>query len=247
MSTSDPSAADQQRARAARGIGSKQNKSLGSDRPAPPRRRRPALAALAVLLIVGGAALAGLLAMRLDSREPVLVLGQDVPVGTEITADMLSTTTVASDGLQLVPEDEASAVIGTYSLVPLKEGQLLETSTLTQNQPAGSDQVEIGLPVEPGRAPGELRSGDFVRLVRIGDGNSAPTPIATGLIKQSTTVTGDGGLGSGDSQSNDVTIILPATASDAAVDAAANQRLGLALIQRGVSIEDANITALGGR
>ena len=45
-----------------------------SNVPAPPRRRRPALTALAVLLIVGGAALAGLLAVRMDSREPVLVV-----------------------------------------------------------------------------------------------------------------------------------------------------------------------------
>ena len=75
---------------------------MTSDRPSPPRRRRPALAAIAVLLIVGGAALAGLLALRLDSREPVLVMTQDVPVGTKITADMLGTTRVASEGLKLI-------------------------------------------------------------------------------------------------------------------------------------------------
>ncbi len=58
--------------------------------PSPPRRRRPALTALAVLLIVGGAALAGWLALRLDSREPVLVVNQQISAGEKITAGMLS-------------------------------------------------------------------------------------------------------------------------------------------------------------
>ena len=40
---------------------------------------------LAVLLIVGSAAIAGLLAMRIDSRVPVLVAAHEIPVGAQIT------------------------------------------------------------------------------------------------------------------------------------------------------------------
>ncbi|MGH3317395.1 MAG: hypothetical protein ACRDO0_14745, partial [Nocardioidaceae bacterium] len=66
---------DRQRARAERGLKSTRSSSTaGRDRlPSPPRRRRPALAALAVLLIVGGATLAALLALRLDQRVPVMM------------------------------------------------------------------------------------------------------------------------------------------------------------------------------
>src|SRR4051812_46889057 len=72
---------------------------LRSSVPSPPKRRRPALTALAVLLIVGGAALAGLLAVRMDSREPVMVVSRDVPGGTLITQDMVQSRNVSGDGL----------------------------------------------------------------------------------------------------------------------------------------------------
>src|SRR5690606_34671333 len=111
--------ADRQRDRAARGIGTGRSSRSNGDRPTPPRRRRPALGILAVLLIVGGAALAGLLALRLDSRVPVVVLAQDVPAGTQITSANLTTTRVAADGLKLIEESQIDQVLGTYTTVPL--------------------------------------------------------------------------------------------------------------------------------
>lgn len=93
----DVSGQDRQRDREARGIRVRQKSDYSGDRPTPPHRRRPALAALAVILIVGGAAIAGLLAMRLDSRTPVLVLNQDVAVGTKITSSMFTSSDVATE------------------------------------------------------------------------------------------------------------------------------------------------------
>lgn len=84
-------------ATAARGRGADDRR---ADRlPPAPRERRPLLAAFAVLLIVGGAAVAGLLALRADTRVPVLVLARDVATGQQITADDLAVTPVASEGL----------------------------------------------------------------------------------------------------------------------------------------------------
>jgi hypothetical protein len=241
----DTTVADRQRDRAARGIGTGGSARFGTDRPAPPRRRRPTLAALAVLLVVGGAALAGLLALRLDSREPVLVLAQDVPAGTEITTDVLATTDVAADGLQLVPSDQAGQVLGTYTTVPLSQGQLLETSSLTTAEPFGTDKTQVGVPLSGGMAPDGLRSGDLVRLVRVGDGNTPPAPIATALVLSTSTDTSGGTLGGGGESSTSATVLVPTTAADAAVDAAANDRLGVALAQRGVSVADARLVNLG--
>ena len=80
--TTGGTAVERQRQRASRGIG----RSAGgpANRPPPPRQRRPALAAIAVLLIVGGALLAGLLAIRMDSRVPVLAVTQEIPAGARI-------------------------------------------------------------------------------------------------------------------------------------------------------------------
>ncbi len=237
--------ADRQRDRTARGIGTR-DATRSNDRPAPPRRRRPALAVLAVLLIVGGAALAGLLALRLDSRVPVAVLAQDVPAGTEITDDLLTTTRVSADGLKLVEESQIDQVLGTYTTVPLVQGQLLETSALAEGEPIGDDQAQIGIPLEAGRAPVGLRSGDLVRLVRIGDGNSRPVPISTGLVLSTDTDVSGGSLGGGSEQSSAATVVVPVLAADATVDAAANERLGIALVERDVPLEDARLVILGG-
>jgi len=238
--------ADRQRDRAARGIGERAATRFSSDRPAPPRRRRPALAALAVLLIVGGAALAGLLALRLDSRTPVLVLAQDVPAGAQITADLLTTADVSADELQAVPKSQSSEVIGTYTTSPLVKGQLLETSALTRAAPIGSDRAQVGIPLEAGRAPASLRSGDLVRLVRVGDGNSPPVPIATALVLSTDVDVSGGSLGRSSQESSSATVLVPTSAADSTVDAAANERLGIALVQRGVSLDDAQLVVLGG-
>lgn len=238
---------DRQRERAARGVRSRSAASAnGSERPSPPRRRRPALAALAVLLIVGGAALAGLLALRLDSREPVLVLTQDVAAGTEITADMLGTTPVASEGLALIPEDQASTAIGTYARAPLSKGQLLDTTVLTTAEPFGTNEVQVGIPLVDGQVPPGLRSGDQVRIVRIGDGNTPVQPLAVGLVL-SASGSEEGGLAGGGSSKSTATVLVPALAADAVVDASGNELLGMSLIRRGVAVDDARLQVLGGR
>lgn len=236
---------DRQRDRAARGIRSRNAASSYSNaRPSPPRRRRPAMAALAVLLIIGGAALAGLLALRLDSREPVLVLNQDVAVGTQITRQMLSTTSVASDTLMLVPENQVGSVLGTYSRTALTRGQLVDTSMLTTKAPFGSSQVQVGIPLAAGRVPPGLRSGDEVRLVRLGDGNNGPEPIAVGLVLSTNTSEDGGTLGGGDGGGSSATILVLAESSDLVIDAAGNDLLGMALIRRGVATDEADLVSL---
>lgn len=238
---------DRQRDRAARGVRSRSAAaSLTADRPSPPRRRRPALAAIAVLLIVGGAALAGLLALRLDSREPVLVLTQDVPAGTKITSTVLGTTRIASEGLNLIPEDQAGSVLDedTYARTSLKAGQLLDTGVVTHAEPVGDDQVRVGVPMTAGQVPPGLESGDEVRIVRVGDGTTPVSPLATGLVLYVDT-SEDGGLSGGGSNST-ATVLVPAEAADEVIDAAGNEHLGMALVRRGVAIDEAKLQVLGG-
>jgi hypothetical protein len=239
----DVAVQDRQRDRAARGIRSRNvAAAYPNDRPSPPRRRRPAMAALAVLLIIGGAALAGLLALRLDSREPVLVLNQDVAVGTRITESMLSTTNVASDTLMLIPENQAGSVIGTFARTSLTRGQLADTSMLTTRSPFGSRQVQVGVPLTTGKVPSGLRSGDEVRLVRIGDGSNSAEPLAVGLVLSVDAREDGGSLSSGGGST--ATILVPGQVSDLVIDAAGNDMLGMALIRRGVAADEANLVSL---
>ncbi|MBM9462878.1 hypothetical protein JL108_05405 [Aeromicrobium sp. YIM 150415] len=239
---------DRQRERAQRGIGSRAQ-AKGDGRPAPPKRRRPAIAVIGVLLIVGGAALAGLLALRMDSRDPVVVLSTDVPAGTQITNDMLAQTNVASDSSLLVPAGQVDEIIGTYAKTALSEGQLLDTTMLVQSSPFTGDVAQVGVTLSPGRVPAGLRSGDLVRVARLGDGQSPVRPLATAIVLQTSSDDGGGGgLAGGGEAGATASLLVPGGAADAVVDAAGNDVLGLSLIERGLSPEeDADrLTTFGG-
>ncbi len=230
---------DRQRARSARGVGGRTTPS--ASRPAPPRRRRPAVALLGVLLIVGGAALAGLLALRMDSRDPVLTLNADVPAGTQITRELLGQSNVATDSDLIVPADAINSVVGTYAKLPLSKGQLLDTTMLVTSNPLeGGTVAEVGIPLIEGRVPDDLDSGDLVRVVRIGDGNTSGQALALALVVKPPVSSDSGGVlgGGGDSDSSSATLLVPLQVVDAIVDAAGNNRIGLALVDRGVAVTE---------
>lgn len=166
-------AQDRRRAREDRGIRSTRSvKAAAAERlPAPPRERRPALAALAVLLIVGGAAIAGLLAMRADQRVAVLVAAEDIPAGSPITAQDLTTTQVAGQDTLLIPASQLDQLVGQYTRVEIRDGQLIDTQMVGGSGMLQPGKVAVGAALAPGRLPANgLEPGDVVDLVRVGDG-----------------------------------------------------------------------------
>ncbi|RLV56869.1 hypothetical protein D9V41_03605 [Aeromicrobium phragmitis] len=242
--TSAPTREDRERQRASRGIRSRATSTPNGQQPSPPRRRRPALVAIGVLLIVGGAALAGLLALRLDAREPMIVVDRTIPAGTEITAEMLRTADVAAEGLNLIPVSEADEVLGTYARTTLREGQLLDTTMLQTSSPYPAGSVRVGVPLVAGKVPDGLRDGDEVRLIRVGDSTGSGALLGTGLILGS--AEGEsGGAFSGEGSGSSATVLVTSQAADAIVNAAGSDQLGMALIRRGVTPEDANLTSGG--
>ncbi|HET6699591.1 MAG TPA: SAF domain-containing protein [Nocardioidaceae bacterium] len=243
--TSGATRHDQQRVRADRGIRSVSTAALASSRgvPSPPRRRRPALAALAVLLIVGGAVLAALLAIRVDERRPVLVVNRDIAAGTRITQGMLAQTSVASEGLSLIPADRAEVAIGTFARVTIARGQLLDEKMLTTAEPVAEGRAVVGVPLAAGRVPPALRDGDHVRLVRLSDGTEPAVPLATALVLDTSATKADSLSGGGGGSVG--TLLVPEDAADAVVDAAGNDVLGVALLDRGVPVDEADLETLG--
>ena len=225
--------------------GSRTGSKVGPSVPGPPRRRRPALTALAVLLIVGGAALAGLLAIRMDSREPVLVVDAQVATGEQITADMLRSTNVSGVGLKAIQVNQADQVVDKlYARQTIYPGQLLQPDLLRKDPPLEVDQALVGVPLTSGKFPPGLRSGDAVRLVRIGNAQLPAQALCTGLVLE-VSKTGSGGFGS-DAKTSVATIIVPQGVADQVLGGTGIDELGLALIGRGVGIDEAEIVDLSG-
>jgi len=146
--------------RAAGGAGSS-----GDRLPRPPRRRSAGLAALAVLLVAGSAAVAGLLALRIDERVDVLVARTDIPAGTRITESMLAVAPVAAQGVDLVPASRRSLVVGRYAAVPIPAERLIDTNMVTDRAALRGGTVAIGVVLAPGASPaGGLEPGDRVTV-----------------------------------------------------------------------------------
>src|SRR3954465_9797855 len=70
--------------------------------PVPPRERKPALAALAVLLILGGALATTLLVLRSGDRISVIRVTQQIGAGQKFPEKALEEVQVANTGLGFV-------------------------------------------------------------------------------------------------------------------------------------------------
>ena len=130
--------------------------------PSAPRERRPLLAALALLLIVGGALLAGLLAVQMDKRVQMLAAADTIQAGQTIAKEDLVSASVSSD---LIDQ-----VIGRTARVEVAKGQLLDASQIATAPVPGGDQQVVGVSVASGRFPaGGLGAGDMVDVVDVGN------------------------------------------------------------------------------
>ncbi|HEX9358164.1 MAG TPA: hypothetical protein VF933_30650, partial [Streptosporangiaceae bacterium] len=94
--------------------------------PGAPRERKPALAALAVLLILGGALGAGLLVIQGSKRVAAIEISQQIGAGQRIPLSAMQQVQIAAgSGLAYVPWAEASQVTRFYAVSAIPQGTLL--------------------------------------------------------------------------------------------------------------------------
>jgi hypothetical protein len=129
-----------------------------------PRRRRPAMIALAIALVGAGILASAALYHRANHQVPVLLVTAAVPAGAQLTANDIGTTTVAAGpGVHTIPAKQLSQVIGLVAAVSLRPGTLLASSELTTSLPPAKGQVLVSLPLKPQSLPASgLQPGDHV-------------------------------------------------------------------------------------
>ncbi len=207
----------------------------GERLPRPPGRRRPGLAALAVLLIVLGGASAGLLALRVDERHPVLVAKHEIATGQRISNDDLAVARVAGDGLSMIPVDQAGQVIGKYASTKIDAGRLIDAGLLSDSGLLSRGNAATGLSLQPGRFPASgLESGDIVQVVRSVDGQGRV--ISQRAVVGSVQTPSEGVFGDS-SQNTVVTVIVPQQEAAAVAAAGAADQVVLILLTRGEPVD----------
>jgi len=171
-------------------------------RPALPRRRKPAMIALAVVMAGTGALLSVAVYRHANHAVPVVLVTAPVPVGAPITAADLSQASVTvSAGVKVIPAAQLDEVIGEIAAVGLRPGTLLSPPDLTTRQPPAPGQELVPVAVKPALLPaGGLSPGDHVLLV--------PTP---------------GDQGAGGQAGAAASLVSPVPAVVAAVNAVTDQ------------------------
>jgi len=156
--------------------------------PSIPRERKPALAALAVVLIVGGALVAALLVVQEGHKTGAIEVTQTVGQGQRLSPAALQEIQVTSGlGIDYVPWDEASQVTRTYAATTIPAGTLLtpQMTVATNNLARGLTQV--GLSLKDGELPDGLQVGDHVDIYSVSDSTGVcPRPsnftLAAGAV-----------------------------------------------------------------
>jgi hypothetical protein len=166
--------------------------------PSAPRERKPALAALAVLLVALGAVAAGYLVINAGHRVGAVEITQQVGQGQRIPASAIKEVEIASNsGINYVAWQYANRVAGVYAAVQIPAGTLLTSAMTSATNNLAAGKVQVGLSLKPGQAPANLLIGQSVEAFGVGTGSGCGAAAAGGGGGAGGTGGGNGGNGSG--------------------------------------------------
>jgi hypothetical protein len=143
--------------------------------PSAPRERKPALAALALLLIAAGVLASVYLQTQAGNRIGVIELSRRVPQGQQVTAADITEAMVARDSsINYVNWSERS-LLGKYTTqTDLVAGTLLVGQMLTTAPAANSDTTTIPVTLKTGQFPPSIGVGDKVNAYYVGPASNNP-------------------------------------------------------------------------
>ncbi|GAA0617349.1 hypothetical protein HPO96_12550 [Kribbella sandramycini] len=204
----------------------------GTNRLPSSRERRPALAALAVILILLGAAGSALIALNSGNREGYVAIAtkEPMPPGHRLQPGDLARGDLAGATEGLIKWSEKDRYLGQYTTGWLYNGQYLNKNNLQKDTPIPSAGAELGVVLEAGRAPaGGLIEGDIVQVVRVPSANQDAAGL--GILVTAAEVTASAGGVVADKTSTvntlNVTILVPSGKAPAVAAAAAAKTLVL--------------------
>lgn len=181
---------------------------LGGERlPTAPRERKPALAALAVLLILVGALGATVMVMRAGNKISVVEVTAPVAAGDPIPQSAIREVMLSNDsGVNFVRWGQRDDLLNNYRAAT----NLVAFSVLSATMITPADQVLVsgkslvGLSLKDGQFPNGLKAGDVVAAYNVSTtaarssagsgstlGNSAPAISSNLVVKKVLSSSGD--------------------------------------------------------
>jgi hypothetical protein len=165
--------------------------------PTVARERKPALAALALLLIAVGVLASVYLQMQAGNRVGVIQLTQRVPQGQQITASDITEVMVAQDtNINYVTWSQRALLSKYTTQTDLVSGTILIGQMLTTAPSANGSTATIAVTLKSGQYPPTVSVGDTVNAYYVGPPQSSSTTSSSS---------------SSSSANNDVSTLISAT------------------------------------
>jgi hypothetical protein len=204
--------------------------------PTTPRERKPALAALAVLLILGCALGTAYLVIQSGKRVAAVEITQAVGAGQRIPLSAMTEVQIASDtGLSYVPWNQAAQVGRYYAASGIPAGTLLTNAMVAAQSASTQGKAVMGLALKDGQLPHGLQVGQHVSLYEVSDstescpGSPGSTLAANAIVLAISTPS----LSSGNGATSDVEVALSPADSGAVACNASNGLVGIAILPNG--------------
>ncbi|WP_221353310.1 hypothetical protein [Streptomyces beigongshangae] len=184
---------------------------MGERLPTPPRERKPALAALAVLLILVGALGATMLVLRAGDRVEVVKVTADIQPGESVGKKVEPVLVAGDAGINYIKWTQLEALKELKAKSTIYRGTLVigEMFGTESSLPAG--KAVVGLSLKEGQYPAGIEAGDLVAAYRVGNTGSSNSGSGSGSSSGSGS---DDGTGSGSAGGADVPIVENARVTD---------------------------------
>ena len=201
--------------------------------PAPPRERRPALAALAVLLILGGALGASFLVLRSGHRVAAIEISTRIGAGQRIPLSAMQPVQIPADtGLGYVPWAQAAQVSRFFTVGVIPAGALLTRGMVAPAGLSVAGKAVLGLALKDGQVPRGLQTGDHIDIYQVSDSQQS-CPGGSGSVLTGDAVVlaiGRPSAATGSGAVADVQVAVNPTDAGAVACNAANGMVGIAVL-----------------
>jgi hypothetical protein len=201
------------------------------------------LAALAVILILLGAAGSALIALQSGDRQDYVAISADsLPPGHKLERKDLSRGDLAGATGGLIPWSEAEQYIDHYTTSWLYKDQFVTPANFTKGTepviPSGG--ALVGVSLENGRAPSDgVMPGDIVAVIRVPTANQDSATPQT-LVKAAEVTSTSGALTDDKTNANstlNVTVLVPTEKLTSVAAAAAAKTLVLVKLSPSTTTE----------
>jgi hypothetical protein len=205
----------------------------GRRMPSTPRERKPVLAILAVLLIVGGALAAGALVTKSGQRIGAVEVVQQISQGEQVPSASLEEVQISADsGVSYVSWQFASQVSQYYATTAIPKGTLLNNGMLAKTNALPDDEAEVGLALKDGQIPVSLQAGDTIDVYSTASASGGcPGKPGGSLASDASVISVSASASAADT--TDVVVAMGTESVGPVVCNTANGTAGVAIVPRG--------------